>query len=58
MDLYHVCSNYSPRAKNGPDLGVNFFYIYRLIKGNMKNLQVSACLLTSEVDKNKCEVTH
>ena len=22
MDLYHVCSNYSPRAKNGPDPGV------------------------------------
>ena len=32
--------------------------LQRLIKGNMKNLQVSACLLTSAVDKNKCEVTH
>ena len=27
MDLYHVCSNYSPRAKNGPYLGGQLFYI-------------------------------
>ena len=32
--------------------------LHRLFKGNMKNLQVSACLFTSAVDKNKCEVTH
>ena len=39
MDLYHVCSNNSSRAKNGPDPGVNF--LHRLIKVNVKNLQVS-----------------
>ena len=36
VDLYHFCSNYSPRAKNGPDLVVNV--LHRLIKGNVKIL--------------------
>ena len=40
MDLYHVCSNYSPRTKNGPDPGGSIV-LHRLIKGNVKNLQVS-----------------
>ena len=31
VDLYHVCSNYAPGAKNGPPRG-HMFYIYRLRK--------------------------
>ena len=27
VDLYQVCSNYAPEAKNGPASGVTFAYI-------------------------------
>ena len=38
VDLYRVCSSYSPGAKTGPAPGS--IVLHRLIKGNVKNLLV------------------
>ena len=38
MDLYQVCSNYAPGAKNGPGGGGGGHVLHRLIWGDMKKI--------------------
>ena len=40
MDLYQVCSNYSPGAKNGTVPGGHMFYI-GLYRENVKKISLS-----------------
>ena len=47
MDLYQVCSNYAPCAKNGPVPGVTCFTSIGLYRENMKK---SSCLKPQELE--------
>ena len=40
MDLYQVCSNYDPVAKNGPAPGVTYFTLAYI----GENMEKSSCL--------------